>query len=128
MKCSLDIAKFLEEISSFQFYCFPLFLCITHLKKLSYLSVLFSVILHSDEYILPFLLCFSTSLLFTAICKASSDNLFAFLHFFFLVMVLIPSPAQCYVALPIVLQALCLSDLVPSIYLSLPLCNRRDLT
>ena len=31
-----------------------------------------------------------TSLLFTAICKASSDNLFAFLHFFFLGMVFTP--------------------------------------
>ena len=31
-----------------------------------------------------------TSLLFTAICKASSDSYFAFLHFFFLGMVLIP--------------------------------------
>src|SRR5574337_762474 len=30
------------------------------------------------------------SLLFTAICKASSDKHFAFLHFFFLGMVLIP--------------------------------------
>ena len=32
------------------------------------------------------------SLLFTAICKASSDNHFAFLHFFFLGMVLLPVP------------------------------------
>ena len=31
-----------------------------------------------------------TSLLFTAICKASPDSHFAFLHFFFLGMVLIP--------------------------------------
>ena len=31
-----------------------------------------------------------TSLLFTAICKASSDNHFAFLHFFSMGMVLIP--------------------------------------
>ena len=31
-----------------------------------------------------------TSLLFTAICKASSDSSFAFLHFFFLGMVLLP--------------------------------------
>ena len=30
------------------------------------------------------------SLLFTAICKASSDSHFAFLHFFFLGMILIP--------------------------------------
>ena len=33
-----------------------------------------------------------TSLLFTAICKASSDSHFAFLHFFFLGMVLITAP------------------------------------
>ena len=33
---------------------------------------------------------FFTSLIFTGICKASSDNHFAFLHFFFLGMVLIP--------------------------------------
>ena len=32
-----------------------------------------------------------TSLLFSPICKASSDNHFAFLHFFFLGMVLIPA-------------------------------------
>ena len=32
-----------------------------------------------------------TSLLFSAICKASSDNHFAFLHYFFLGMVLIPA-------------------------------------
>ena len=31
-----------------------------------------------------------TSLLFTAICKTSSDSHFAFLHFFFLGMILIP--------------------------------------
>ena len=41
-------------------------------------------------YPLPF-----ASLLFSAICKASSDNSFTFLHFFFLGMVLIP--ASCTV-------------------------------
>ena len=38
-------------------------------------------------YPLPFV-----SLLFSAICKASSDNHFAFLHFFFLEMVLVTTP------------------------------------
>ena len=38
-------------------------------------------------YVSPLLFA---SLLFTTICKASSDSHFAFLHFFFLVMVLIP--------------------------------------
>ena len=42
-----------------------------------------------NGYSFSFLLCLSP--LFTAICKASSDNYFAFLHFFFLVMVLIPA-------------------------------------
>ena len=51
------------------------------------------------------------SLLFSAICKISSDNHFAFLHFFFLEMVFIMPPVQCCELLFIVLQALCLSDL-----------------
>ena len=43
--------------------------------------------LHSNGYIFPSLLF--ASLLFSAVCKASSDNLIAFLHFFVLGMVLI---------------------------------------
>ena len=38
MKCSLGISNFLEEISSFQFYGFPLFLCTDHWGRLPYLS------------------------------------------------------------------------------------------
>ena len=63
--------------------------------------------------------------LFVAICKACSDNHFAFLHLFFLGMVLIlvlPS-VQCHEHLFIVLQGLGLSDLIPWIYFSLPLYN-----
>ena len=41
------------------------------------------------EYLVFYLLLF-TSLLFTAICKASSDSHFCFLHFFSMGMVLIP--------------------------------------
>ena len=89
LKCSLDVSNFLEEITSLShsivslyFYaliteegflispCYSLELCIQ--MDISFLSPL------------PF-----TSLLFSAICKASSDSHFAFLHFFFLGMVLI---------------------------------------
>ena len=63
-----------------------------------------------------------TSLLFTAICKAPSDNHFAFLHFSWGWSWSLP-PVQCHKPPSIVLQALCLSDLIPWIYLSLPLCN-----
>ena len=37
-----------------------------------------------------------TSVLFTAVCKASSDRHFALLRFFFLVMVFSPSPVKCH--------------------------------
>ena len=57
--------------------------------------MLFFGTLHSDAHIFPFLLCFS--LLFTAICKASPDSHFAFLHFFSMGMVLIP--VSCTVSL-----------------------------
>ena len=78
-----------EYWSGVPFYCFPPFRCIVHLRRLSYLSLLFFGTLCSDGYIFPFLLCLL--LLFSAICKASSDNQFAFLHFFFLGKVLIPA-------------------------------------
>ena len=53
-----------------------------------------------------------TSLLLIAICKASSDNHFAFLHFFFLGVVLIPT--SCTISqTSINHQALRVSDLVP---------------
>ena len=52
------------------------------------------------------------SLLFTAICKASSDNHFAFLHFFSMRMVLIP--VSCTVSRTSVHSSSgSLSDLVP---------------
>ena len=63
------------------------------------------------------------SLLFSAICKASSDYHFALLHFFFLGLVLI---FASYTVLQTSIhssQELCLSDLIPWIYLSLPLYN-----
>ena len=53
-----------------------------------------------------------TSLLFTAICKASSDNHFAFLYFFFLGMVLIPA-SYTMLQTSVHSSSGTLSDLVP---------------
>ena len=65
-----------------------------------------------------------TSLLFIAIFKASSDKHFAFLHFFFLRMVLII--ASCTMSWTSVHSSSgTLSDLIPWIYLLLPLYNRK---
>ena len=61
MKCSLGILIFLKKSLLFLFclflFCFPLFLCIAQFGRLSYLSLLFFGIQHSDGYIFPFLLC-----------------------------------------------------------------------
>ena len=86
MNCSLGIYDFLEEISS-----------LSHSVVFLYF---FALIAEEGFLIYP---CYSLelciqmgisllfiSLLFTAICKASSDSHFASLHFFFLGMVLIP--------------------------------------
>ena len=75
---------FLKRSLVFSILFFPLFLCIVHFKRLFYLSFLVSETLHSDGYIFPFV-----SLLFSAICKASSNNHFSFLHFFFWEVILI---------------------------------------
>ena len=65
-----------------------------------------------------------TSFLFSAICKASSDNHFAFLHFFFLGMVSIP--ASCTMSwISVHSSSGTLSDLIPWIYFSLPLHNHK---
>ena len=58
--------------------------------------------------------------LFSAICKASSDNHCAFLRFFLRWFWSLP-PAECYKPPSIVLQALCLPDLIPWICSSPPL-------
>ena len=80
---------FLKTSIVFPSYCFPLILCVDHWRRLSYPSC-------SSAFKWVYL-SFSplpcASLLFSAICKASSDNHFAFLHFFFLGTVL--NPASC---------------------------------
>ena len=87
----------------------------------AFLSIL--AILYSSTFRWVYL-SFSTlplpSLLFTAICKAFTDNHFVYLHFFSLRLVLIT--ASCIMSqtsVPIFSGTL--SDLIPWIYLSFPL-------
>ena len=124
LKCSLGISNFLEETSSLSH--FIVFLCLHWAFGKPFLFLL--AILWNSTFIWIYLSFSSlpfTSLLFSAICKASSNNHFAFLHFFFLGMVWSPPPVQCYEFLSIVLQALYLSDLIPWIDLLLPLYNHK---
>ena len=81
MKSSLGISNFLEEISILSHFIVFLYFFALITEEGFLISPCYSLELPSP---LPFI-----SLLFTAICKASSDNHFGFLHFFFLGMVLI---------------------------------------
>ena len=90
MKCSLGITNFLEVISSLShsivFLCF--FVLITEEGYLIFpcfsLNSAFKCVYLSFSP-LPF-----TLLLFSAICKPSSDNYFCFLHFSSMWMALLP--------------------------------------
>ena len=90
MKISLGISYFLEEISSLSHSIVFLYLHWWLRKAFLFLLAIlwnsaFKWVYRSFSP-LPFI-----SHLFTAVCKASSDNHFAFLQFFFLWMVLIPA-------------------------------------
>ena len=84
MKCSLGISNFFEEISSLSqsFVFFYVFALITEEGFL--ISPCYSLELCIQMLIYSFSPLLFASLLFTAICKASSDSHFAFLHLFFL--------------------------------------------
>ena len=106
MKCSLGIYNFLEQISSLShsiafFYTF--FFFFFHIRDQYVFFYIFTLITEEGFLISPcnsLVLCIQmgislfpplpfTSLLFSAICKVSSGNHFAFLYFFFLGTVLI---------------------------------------
>ena len=89
MKCFLGISNFLEEISSFS-HSIVFSISLHYSLKKAFLSL--PDILWNSAFrwvYLSFSPLLFASLLFLAVCKASSDNHFAFLHFFFLEMVLI---------------------------------------
>ena len=79
---------------------------------------------HSNGYIFFFSPLTLVSILFIAVCKTSSDSHFAFLHFFFLGMVLIiVSCTMSWVSIHS--SSTTLSHLIPWIYLSLPLYSHK---
>ena len=49
---------FWRDLYSFPLYCFPVFLCIVHLRRLCYLSLLFFGTLHSVGIFFPFAFAF----------------------------------------------------------------------
>ena len=91
MKCSLGISDFLQEIASPSHFIVFLYFFALIAEEGFLISLCYSLKLCIQYLITILSLLLFASLLFTAICKASSDNHFAFLHFFFVAMVLIPA-------------------------------------
>ena len=75
-------------------------------------------------YLSLYLLLF-TSILSSTICKASSDNHSAFLHFFFFEMVLVTASCTMLWTFVHSPSGFCLPHLIPWIYLSLSLYNHK---
>ena len=124
MKYSPGFSNFLEEISilSHSILFLYFFALITEKAFLSFLAILWN---SAFKWVyLSFLPLPLASLLFTAICKASSDNHLAFLHFFFLGMVLITA-SYTISRTSVHSSSGTLSELIPSIYFSLPLYNHK---
>ena len=89
-KDTLDISDFLEEMSSL-YPSLSSSISLHWSLREAFLSLLAILWNSAFKWVyLSFSPLLYASLLFTAICKASSDSHFAFLHFFFLGMVLIP--------------------------------------
>ena len=103
MKCSPGISNFLEEISSLSHLIVFLYFLALITEEGFLISPCYSWNSEFKSVYLSFSPLFFASLLFTAMCKAFSDNHFAFFNFFFLVMVLIP--ASCSVQFSSVAQS-----------------------
>ena len=95
-------------------------------RKAFYLSLLVFGSLHSDGYIFYFLLCLLLLFFSQLFVRPPRTTILPFCTFFppWEWSWLLP-PVQCHKPLSIVLQVLFLSNLIPWIYLSLPLNNHK---
>ena len=98
-----------------------------HWGRLSYLSLLFFGILHSNGYIFPFLPCLLLLFFSQLFVRPPQSTIFPFYISFSWEWSWSLPPIQCHKPSSIVFQALCLSDLIHQINLSLPLYNRKGL-
>ena len=103
---SLVSLMFLKRSLVLPINCFPLFLCIDHGGKLSYLSLLFFGTLHSNGYVFPFLLCFLLLFCSQLFVRASRTAILLFSISFSWGWSWSLSPVQCHEPLSIVHQAL----------------------
>ena len=124
MKCSLGISNFVKRSLVFPILLLSSSYLYWSLRK-AFLSLLAILCNSAFRWVyLSFSLLPLAFVVFSAIFKASLDNHFAFLHFFFLRMVLLT--ASCTMSQTSEYSSSgALSDLISWIYLSFPLYNHK---
>ena len=106
----------------------PLFSSISlhwSLRKAFLSLLLFFGTLHSDEYVFSFFLCLSLLFFSQLFVRPPQTTILPFFISSSWAWFWSPPPVKGHEPLTIVLQALCLQDLIPWSYLSLPLYNHK---
>ena len=109
-----------RDLKSFAFCCFPLVLCTVHWRRPSCLSLLFFGTLRLVRYTFPLLPCLWLLFFLQLYVKPQITTLPPCFSFSWGCFYSLP-PVQYCGPLSIVLQACCLLDLIPWIYLLPPL-------
>ena len=126
MKCSLGVSDFLKEIPSLSQSIVFLYFFALIAEDGFLLSPCFFGALHSNGNISPLLRCLSLLFFSQLFVRPPQTAVLPFCVSFSWGWSWSPPPVQCHEPVSIVPQALCLSDLVPRIYLPLPLHNLRE--
>ena len=126
IKCSLDISNFLEEINSLSHSIVFLNFFVLFTEEGFLISPCYSL----EHFIQTgisflFLLCLSRLFFSKLFVRPPQTTTLPFCIFFSWRLSWSWLPVQCHEPLSTVLQALCLSDLTPWIYFSLPLYNHK---
>ena len=90
MKCTLVSLIFLKRSLVFSIPLFSSICLHSSLRRVLLSLLLFFGTLHSNGYIIPFLLCFSLFFFSQLFVRPPQTAILLYLHFFFLEMVLIP--------------------------------------
>ena len=118
-----SISNFLKEISSLSHFVVFLYFFALIIEEGFLISPCYSLKLHSNGYIFPFLLCFWILFFSQLFVSPPQTAISPFYISFSWGWSWSLSPTQRHEPPSIVHLALCLSDLVPWIYLSLPVYN-----
>ena len=124
MKCSLGISDSLEEISSLSHSIVFLYFFALIIKEGFFTSPCYSLE-HGIQMGICFLFSFAFSFSSQLFVRLPQNTILPFCISFSWQWSWSLPPVQCHKPLSIVLQALCLSDLIPWIYLSLLLYNHK---